>query len=395
MDHPGGVLVESGVPERRAAVRLPRVLICGFAGRPDQMDLGWGVRGPGQLLFPGCTGSTGIHQPNLAAGVVTRRDDPVAVGFSDGGDRGVGPARDTCTPDHDNGGGQHSHSITHVPPVSRIEPGAYSAHRRSACRAACRSETCAAPWRISRRRGPLDLRRPESRSSAVDRSITQRPGASTSVSLARCSRWSGVAGRAGPLDRSVGQATRPPAGFVLDQSLMCLLCRVQRPLVLHDQHRVLADTRPIGVHRRADGCDAHADIRRLPEAATGYAAWRLLLVVMMSVVHSDLHARLGRLVGVWQCGRIARCPLRTRTRPRPLWFADLITLMAPGVGEDRLRGEVLSQTDCHGVLRFRVSRRGRLVRVRRPVRSGDLHRRAGHGVVSQRARRTRRRAAPW
>src|SRR4051812_11093374 len=48
--------------------------------------------------------------------------------------------------------------------------------------------------------------------------------------------------------------------------------------------------------------------------------------------------------------------------PRPLWFADLITLMAPGVGEDRLRGDVLSHTDCHGVLEFRVFRRGRLVR---------------------------------
>lgn len=46
----------------------------------------------------------------------------------------------------------------------------------------------------------------------------------------------------------------------------------------------------------------------------------------------------------------------------PSWFADLTRQMAAGGGEDRLRGEVVSHTDCHGVLSFRVFRRGRLVR---------------------------------
>lgn len=64
---------------------------------------------------------------------------------------------------------------------------------------------------------------------------------------------------------------------------------------------------------------------------------------------------------------------------RPLWFADLIALMAPGAGEDRLRGDVLSHTDCHGVLRFRVSRRGRLVRCE--DLSGAVIYIAGHDTV--------------
>jgi hypothetical protein len=68
--------------------------------------------------------------------------------------------------------------------------------------------------------------------------------------------------------------------------------------------------------------------------------------------------------GWWAFGNAPAAQVSVEdTHPRrPLWFADLITLMAPGSGQDRLRGDVLSHTDCHGVLRFRVTRRGRLVR---------------------------------